>query len=238
MNECDSCSLKDISLEYNKHLYLVFEFLDKDLKMYIDSVDELSPLLIKSYMHQLLTGLEFCHARQVMHRDLKPQNLLIGRNGELKICDFGLARTFRLPLHTYTHEIVTLWYRAPEVLLGSKIYTTAVDIWSVGCIFAEMVTSDPLLAGDCEIDQIFKTFRLLGTPNETIWPGVSSLPDFKATWPKFPAQHWADVVPRLDSVGRDLLSKMMCLVPEERLTASEALKHPYFADYHPENGII
>jgi serine/threonine protein kinase len=148
-------SLKDVHLEYNKHLYLVFEFLDQDLKMYIDSVEDgLSPQLVKSYLHQMLSGLAFCHARQVMHRDLKPQNLLIDRQGVLKIADFGLARTFRLPMRTYTHEIVTLWYRAPEVLLGSKLYSTAVDMWSVGCIFAEMSTREPLLPGDCEIDQV------------------------------------------------------------------------------------
>ncbi|CAN0014172.1 unnamed protein product [Bubo scandiacus] len=105
-------------------------------------------------------------------RDLKPQNLLINADGAIKLADFGLARAFGVPVRTYTHEVVTLWYRAPEILLGCKYYSTAVDIWSLGCIFAEMITRRALFPGDSEIDQLFRIFRTLGTPDEAAWPGV------------------------------------------------------------------
>uniref|UniRef100_A0A8D0EEV9 cyclin-dependent kinase n=1 Tax=Salvator merianae TaxID=96440 RepID=A0A8D0EEV9_SALMN len=123
-----------------KKLYLVFEYLNQDLKKYMDSsrTGELPLSLVKSYLYQLLQGVSFCHSHRVIHRDLKPQNLLINEMGALKLADFGLARAFGVPLRTYTHEVVTLWYRAPEILLGCKYYSTAVDIWSIGCIFAEM----------------------------------------------------------------------------------------------------
>ena len=97
---------------------------------------------LQSYMHQLLSGIAYCHAHRVLHRDLKPQNLLIDNRGTIKLADFGLARAFSLPVRTYTHEVVTLWYRAPEILLGTKTYSTAVDVWSLGCIFAEMVSQE------------------------------------------------------------------------------------------------
>ncbi|GMP34311.1 hypothetical protein CsSME_00007228 [Camellia sinensis var. sinensis] len=101
---------------------------------------------------------------------------------------------------------MTLWYRAPEILLGSRHYSTPVDVWSVGCIFAEMVNQRPLFPGDSEIDELFKIFRILGTPNEDTWPGVTSLADFKSTFPKWPSKDLATVVPNLDSAGIDLLS--------------------------------
>ncbi|CAO2646141.1 Cyclin-dependent kinase 3 [Lemmus lemmus] len=124
-----------------KKLYLVFEFLTQDLKKHMDSAptSELPLNVVKSYLSQLLQGLNFCHCHRVIHRDLKPQNLLINEFGAIKLADFGLARAFGVPMRTYTHEVVTLWYRAPEILLGSKFYSTAVDLWSIGCIFAEMV---------------------------------------------------------------------------------------------------
>lgn len=105
-------------------------------------------------MKQILSGLSFCHSHRILHRDLKPQNLLIDKQGVLKIADFGLARTFGVPMRVYTHEVVTLWYRAPEILLGSKVYSITVDMWSVGCIFAEMVNMKPLFGGIFESDVI------------------------------------------------------------------------------------
>merc|ERR1712023_606487 len=158
-----------------KKLTLVFEYLDQDLKKFLDSSDGLDAFTIKSSLFQLLRGVSFCHDHRVLHRDLKPQNLLINREGALKLADFGLARAFGIPVRSYTHEVVTLWYRAPDVLLGSRKYSTPVDIWSVGCIFAEMVSGRPLFPGNTDQDQLQKIFKVLGTPNETMWPTITEL---------------------------------------------------------------
>jgi serine/threonine protein kinase len=136
-----------------------------------------------------------------MHRDLKPQNLLVNAAGDIKIADFGLARAYSIPIRVLTHEVVTLWYRAPEILLGSKTYAPPVDIWSMGVIFVEMLTKRPLFPGDSEIDQIFKIFRMLGTPDDTIWPNVSQLPDFKAVFPAWPQRNIADVLSLRERLG-------------------------------------
>jgi cyclin-dependent kinase len=156
----------------NKHgkplLYLVFEYLETDLKKFIDSHRKcanpraLPPSLVQSFLYQLCKGVAHCHSHGVLHRDLKPQNLLVDKErGILKIADLGLGRAFTVPLKSYTHEIVTLWYRAPEVLLGSTHYSTAVDIWSVGCIFAEMARRQALFPGDSEFQQLLHIFRYL-----------------------------------------------------------------------------
>eukprot|EP00826_Nyctotherus_ovalis_P034844 TRINITY_DN2938_c0_g4_i3.p2 TRINITY_DN2938_c0_g4~~TRINITY_DN2938_c0_g4_i3.p2 ORF type:complete len:174 (+),score=52.16 TRINITY_DN2938_c0_g4_i3:607-1128(+) len=160
-----------------------------------------------------------------MHRDLKPQNLLVDRKGVVKLADFGLARAYGLPIKTYTHEIVTLWYRAPEILLGQKQYSTSVDLWSVGCIFAEMAMKKPLFAGDSEIDEIFKIFKLHGTPTEETWPGVTKLRDFKSTFPKFKGVALCEVAKTMDPLAQDLLSKLIALDPAKRISARLALQH-------------
>lgn len=230
LNNENIVNLIDV-IHSDQKLYLVFEFLDQDLKKYMDAVGKkLKPMLVKSYMFQLLSGIDFCHKRRILHRDLKPQNLLIDRQGKLKIADFGLARAFGVPIRTYTHEVVTLWYRAPEILLGGKQYATAVDIWSIGCIFAEMVTRTPLFPGDSEIDELFKIFRCLGTPTEEIWPGVSAYRDFKTTFPKWSPQHLRTFVPDLCEDGLDLMASMLVYEPGQRISGAEALKHPYFDD--------
>jgi len=209
-----------------------FEFLDQDLKTYVESTGAgaLPTKLVKSYLYQILKGIAYCHSHRILHRDLKLANLLIDRKGVLKLADFGLARAFGVPIRTYTHEVVTLWYRAPEILLGQARYSTPVDMWSVGCIFAELVTKRPLFPGDCEIDELFRIFRTLGTPNEEVWPGVTTLPDYKSTFGQWKPQSLASVVPGLDPLGLDLLSKMLRYAPQERISAKEALKHPYFDD--------
>ena len=216
-----------------KSLYLVFEYLDLDLKKHMDSSPEFAkdPRQVKMFLYQILCGIAYCHSHRVLHRDLKPQNLLIDRStNALKLADFGLARAFGIPVRTFTHEVVTLWYRAPEILLGSRQYSTPVDIWSVGCIFAEMVNQRPLFPGDSEIDELFKIFRIMGTPNEDTWPGVTSLPDFKSAFPKWQPKDLKNVVPNLEPAGLDLLSSMLYLDPSKRITARSALEHEYFKD--------
>ncbi|THU55092.1 hypothetical protein C4D60_Mb11t02910 [Musa balbisiana] len=232
MQHSNIVRLQDV-VHSEKRIYLVFEYLDLDLKKHMDSCPELAkdPRLIKTYLYQILRGIAYCHSHRVLHRDLKPQNLLIDRRtNALKLADFGLARAFGIPVRTFTHEVVTLWYRAPEILLGSRNYSTPVDVWSVGCIFAEMANQRPLFPGDSEIDELFKIFRILGTPNEEIWPGVTSLPDFKSAFPKWLPKDLTTVVPNLEAAGIDLLSKMLHLDPSKRITARQALDHDYFKD--------
>lgn len=144
--------LKDVIMCPNK-MYLVFEFLEQDLKKRLDMLGPgnlLPPKLVKSFLYQLLSGIAACHKSRIIHRDLKPQNILLGTKDDLKIADFGLARAFSIPMRPYTKEVVTLWYRAPELLLGANEYSTPVDMWSAGCIFAEMVTKRALFDGDSE----------------------------------------------------------------------------------------
>jgi len=219
-------------------LYLVFEYLDKDLKKLMDdharehSGAGLPERLAISYLRQLLEGISYCHKHRVLHRDLKPQNLLIDQTGCIKLADFGLARAFGFPVRTYTHEVVTLWYRAPEILLGSKFYSTSVDNWSLGCIFAEMITRKPLFPGDSEIDQLFRIFRILGTPTEHNWPGVSSLPDYKSVFPRWePPQDTRQVLPvELLPGGHSLLLRLLTYNPDKRLSARQALQDRYLAN--------
>merc|ERR1719201_2284509 len=192
----------------------------------------LAPRQILDFTRQLLMGMEFCHANRIIHRDLKPQNLLIDSQMRLKIADFGLARAFSLPIPQYTHEVVTVWYRPLEILLGSKLYSIPVDLWGVGCIFAEMATGAPLFPGDSEIDTAFKIFQKLGTPTEAVWPGLSNLPDFSPSFPQWRAKGWANIrttLAQIGTTGIDLLERLMRYNPATRISAREGLKHAYFA---------
>jgi len=218
-----------------KKLTLVFEFLDQDLKKYLDACGDqgLEPYIVKSFLYQLLQGIAYCHQHRVLHRDLKPQNLLINMEGELKLADFGLARAFGIPVRNYTHEVVTLWYRAPDVLMGSRKYSTQVDIWSCACIFAEMVNGRPLFPGSSESDQLLKIFKALGTPNAKSWPQMVDLPEYKAGFPVYPPQPLKKIVRKLDAAGIDLLARMLQYDPNKRLSAEQAMKHHFFNDCRP-----
>jgi len=166
----------------------------------------------------------------VLHRDLKPQNLLISNDGQLKLADFGLARAFGIPVRSLTHEVVTLWYRPPDVLMGSKHYNTSVDMWSVGCIFAEMLTGRPLFPGTSEKDQLLKIFQLLGTPTLDLWPDMEKLPQFKPDFPLHEARDMGKLFPMLDSNGVNLLEAFLQYDPEMRISANDAMNHEYLAE--------
>jgi len=215
-------------LHTERKLTLVFEFLDKDLKKVLDEhVGGLSASDTRSFLAQLLKGIAHCHNHRFLHRDLKPQNLLINNTGDLKLADFGLARAFGIPVRSYTHEVVTLWYRAPDVLMGSRKYSTPVDIWSVGCIFAEMSNGRSLVPGSTDTDQLQKIFAVLGTPSEERWPAVVELPEWKSDFQKYDATPWKSVVPNLCDPGIDLLAKMLEYDPKKRVSGGSALQHEY-----------
>jgi len=158
--------------------------------------------------------------------------LLLSDKGILKLCDFGLARHFTDSTGHYTNLVVTLWYRAPELLLGAQEYTPAIDIWSVGCFFAELLNSRPLLPGKTELDQLDKIFKLFGTPNTGDWPSFTKLPFYKTVAPTkpIPPKDLNEVLPRCTLLGRDLFSALTACNPDKRMTASDALKHPYFEE--------
>ncbi|KAM2636481.1 hypothetical protein EV1_021107 [Malus domestica] len=220
-------------------IFMVMEYMEHDLKALMETKKQpFSQSEVKCLMLQLLAGVKYLHDNWVLHRDLKTSNLLMNNRGELKICDFGLARQYGSPLKPYTHLVVTLWYRAPELLLGAKEYSTAIDMWSLGCIMAELLSKEPLFNGKTEFDQLDKIFKILGTPNETIWPGYSKLPGVKVNFvkhpynllrKKFPATAFTGS-PVLSDAGFNLLNRLLTYDPEERITAGDALNHEWFRE--------
>lgn len=229
-------------------LHLVFEFIEVNLKQHLKRNScSLLPTAVRELNRQLLRGVEFCHSHRIIHRDLKPQNILIESTGRapgnelLKIADFGMARAFSLPVPKYTHEVVTTWYRAPEILLGTQEYSMPVDVWSAGCILAEVATGAALFQGDSEIDTIFQIFKKLGTPTEVEWPDLAKLPDFKPTfprWKKTPWQEIRNIGAQMGPAGIDVLERIFAYEPRGRDSARQALAQPYFADMPPTIGIL
>ena len=221
--------LKDVICNNNK-LYLLFEFAEYDLRKYLEEYENknLDEETIKSFLYQILDALAYCHSKKIIHRDLKPQNILLTKNLKIKIGDFGLARVFSIPIRPYTKEVLTLWYRAPELLLGINEYSTPVDIWSVGCIFAELILKRPLFKGDCEFEQIMKIYGILGTPKIEDWNEIVNLPYYSNKFPNFSPKKLEEIVPGLDSNGINLLKSMLQYDPNKRISAKQALLHPYF----------
>lgn len=217
-------------------LVLVFEHMELDLKQLMDALNgPLDPRKIKLFMYQLLKGLAFCHENRVLHRDLKPQNLLLDSSGSLKLADFGLARSFAIPMNTFSSEVVTLWYRAPDVLMGSKNYLTSIDMWSVGCIFAEMAAGKPLFPGKSIEDQLERIFEVLGTPDLSEWPEMIELPGFNRDFPSYIPQDLFSLITNLEPRGVELLIELLKINPRHRISAEAALLHPYFQD--PQLGV-
>eukprot|EP00050_Salpingoeca_kvevrii_P017292 m.63756 g.63756 ORF g.63756 m.63756 type:complete len:305 (+) comp7477_c0_seq2:52-966(+) len=220
----------------DKRLTLVFEYCDQDLKKFLDNCNnDVDAATIQSCVFQMLSGIAYCHENFVLHRDIKPQNLLLNKRGQLKIADFGLARAFGIPVKSYSHEVVTLWYRAPDVLMGSNNYSTSIDIWSAGCVFAEMARGgQPLFPGQPST-QLDIIFEMLGPPVESEWPEMTRLPEYKGpyTTAKQPSQ-LPQAVPQLEPAGFELLECMLQYSPLARITAADALSHPFFANLPPE----
>uniref|UniRef100_A0A672IC01 cyclin-dependent kinase n=1 Tax=Salarias fasciatus TaxID=181472 RepID=A0A672IC01_SALFA len=214
-------------------IYIVMNYVEHDLKSLMETMKQpFLPGEVKTLMIQLLRGVRHLHDNWILHRDLKTSNLLLSHKGILKIGDFGLAREYGSPLKPYTPVVVTLWYRSPELLLGAKEYSTAVDMWSVGCIFGELLTQKPLFPGKSEIDQINKIFKDLGSPSEKIWPGYNELPAVKKmTFTEYPYNNLRKRFGALLSdQGFDLMNKFLTYCPSKRILSDEALKHEYFRE--------
>src|SRR3981189_1967570 len=193
---------------------MVMDFIDHDLKSLME--DMKSPFLqseVKTIMLQLLSAVALMHDNWIIHRDLKTSNLLLNNRGQIKIADFGMARYFGDPPPKLTQLVVTLWYRAPELLLGAEKYGTAVDMWSVGCIFGELLTKEPLLQGKNEVDELSKIFELCGIPTDESWPGFKRLPNARSLRLPKSAVSQGSVLrakfPFLTSAGSSLLVSLL-----------------------------
>ncbi|KAL3835002.1 hypothetical protein ACJIZ3_009738 [Penstemon smallii] len=217
--------------KYKGNIYMVFEYMDHDLTGLSDRPGlRFTVPQIKCYMKQLLTGLHYCHVNQVLHRDIKGSNLLIDNEGNLKLADFGLARSFSNDHNAnLTNRVITLWYRPPELLLGATKYGPAVDMWSVGCIFAELLYGKPILPGKNEPEQLNKIYELCGTPDELNWPGVSKIPWYNKFKPaRQMKKRIRELFRHFDRHALDLLDKMLVLDPSQRIAAKDALDAEYF----------
>uniref|UniRef100_A0A0B6ZPS9 Cyclin-dependent kinase 20 n=1 Tax=Arion vulgaris TaxID=1028688 RepID=A0A0B6ZPS9_9EUPU len=214
-------------------IVFVFEYMPSDLSEVIRTVENpLTEAQVKSYMLMLLKGIAYCHENNIMHRDLKPANLLISSTGHLKIADFGLARVFQNKGdRLYSHQVATRWYRAPELLYGARKYDEGVDLWAVGCIFGELLNNSPIFPGETDIEQLCLVVKVLGTPNEKTWPGMSELdlPDFhKISFPNKAPIPLEEIVPDASKEALDLVKQFLMYPSKARISAKKALLHPYF----------
>lgn len=215
-------------------IFLVLDFLEHDLKSILEDMPQ--PFLaseVKTLLSQLALGVAYLHDNWILHRDLKTSNLLLNNRGTLKIADFGMARYVGdPPPHKLTQLVVTLWYRAPELLLGTAKYGEAVDMWSVGCIFGELLTREPLLQGRNEVDELTKIFELCGIPTEDQWPGFKRLPNARSLRLPPGKANTGSVIrakfPLLTTAGASLLNDLLSLNPAKRPSAREMLSHEYF----------
>lgn len=223
-------------------IYVVSELMETDLSSIIKSPQVLSDEHCQFFLYQILRGMKYIHSAQILHRDLKPRNLLVNSNCDLKICDFGLARPFigdlKITSTQMTDYIATRWYRAPELLLTYKKYTTAIDVWSIGCIFAELLLRKPLLPGNDSNHQLELIFDLLGSPSDEDIQGIpyTRSRDKVSRMTKRLKKPLENVLPSSNPQALDLLKRFLTFNPEKRITIDEALNHPYLAALHfPED---
>lgn len=222
-------------------IFIVMDYVEHDLKSLMETMkhkeQSFFPGEVKCLTQQLLRAVAHLHDNWILHRDLKTSNLLLSHKGILKVGDFGLAREYGSPLKAYTSLVVTLWYRAPELLLCAKEYSTPIDMWSVGCIVAEFLQMGPLFPGKSEIDQLNRIFKELGTPNEKIWPGYKDLPAVQSLlsqnshFTEYPVSNLRRrFFNKTSELGFSLLQGLLTYDPKQRLSADQALKSPYFKE--------
>ncbi|KAN0074961.1 Protein kinase-like domain containing protein [Elaphomyces granulatus] len=228
-------ALYNVFSSKDRNLNMVLEYLPLgDLEMLIkDGNIQYGAADVKAWMGMLARGVWFCHENFILHRDIKPNNLLIASDGEVKLADFGLARAFVDPYLNMTHQVITRWYRPPELLYGARQYSGAVDVWSMGMVFAELLLRVPFVAGNTDMDQITKICDAFGTPTEDNWPGVTQLPNYvpvdKASiTPLQGTEFFQRQFPTAGPVGADLLMSMVALDPKKRSTAREILQHSWW----------
>lgn len=219
-------------------IYVVSELMETDLSQIIKSNQALSDDHIQFFLYQILRGLKYIHSAGIYHRDLKPRNLLVNSNCDLKICDFGLARADIPALQTQqtalTDYIATRWYRAPEVILSWKKYTAAIDVWSVGCILAELIIRKPLLPAGSEEEQLNMITKLLGNPTSKLISKIDNEKnkEFVQQLPKRDGKNFDEFFSGANPNAIDLLKKMLTYDPEDRITVEQALAHPYLKQLH------
>ena len=221
----------------NQNLNLVLEYLPLgDLEMLIKDSEGIryGTAEVKAWMGMLGRAVWFCHENFVLHRDIKPNNLLIAADGEVKLADFGLARSFSDPYRPMTYQVITRWYRPPELLFGARFYSGAVDVWSMGTVFAELILRSPFVAGNTDVHQLELICNTIGTPTEENWPGVSKLEGFlkydkAATIPVRGKDFYFSRFGTAGPEGVDLLMSMLALDPRKRCTARQVLEHKWWS---------
>lgn len=233
-NHPNVVKLHHLSLN-DKKILLCLEYVKFDLRKFWDITyppeKKISIEVIRTVMYQILKGIDFLHSKKILHRDLKPQNVLIEENYKVRIADFGLSRTYTIPIKQYTREVLTLWYRAPELMLGTEYYSTGIDVWSIGCIFAELFLRKPVFQGDSEVRQLFVIFNCLGCPNEDTLPGYKTFPYFDTKFPYWGPGEGLEKKLKETCVtpeALDLMKSMLIYNPAKRISCKEALKHPFF----------
>lgn len=228
LSHANVVKLKEVIRE-NDVLYFVFEYMQENLyQMIKDRETHFPELTIKQVLLQVMSGLAFMHRHGFFHRDLKPENILCSGPDIIKIADFGLAREIR-SRPPYTDYVSTRWYRAPEVLLHSTRYNSAIDMWAVGCIMAELYTFRPLFPGSSEVDQLFKVCSVLGTPEKNDWPeGYRLASVIQFQFPDCPRVALDTLITRSSEQGIELMSDMLQWDPDKRPTAQQSLRHPFF----------
>lgn len=226
-------SLSDFS-----DVYIMSELMETDLHRIIYSRQALTDDHLQWFLYQMLCALKYMHSANVLHRDLKPSNILLNADCSLKVCDFGLARGVHEESHELTEYVVTRWYRAPEIMLSCQEYSKAIDIWAVGCIYAELLGTKPLFPGDDYIHQLRLIVDVLGSPSDedTLFIRSNRARSFMAKLTGKPKVPWTSLFPKANPVGLDLLDRMLQFNPDKRISVDEALAHPYLASLHsPED---